>query len=58
MISVLEEKGSIVFSDLFIGRTEKPFFIATFLALLELMKISLVRVVQNKQDSVIRLFYQ
>ncbi len=58
MISVLEEKGSIVFTDLFAERTEKPFFIATFLALLELMKINLVRVVQNKQDGVIRLFYQ
>lgn len=58
MVTVLEEKGSVVFTDLFADRAEKPFFIATFLALLELMKMNLVRVAQSKQDGLIRLFYQ
>jgi segregation and condensation protein A len=58
IVAVLEEKGSIVFTDLFVERCEKPFFIATFLALLELMKMTLIRVAQNKQDGIIRLFYQ
>jgi segregation and condensation protein A len=58
IVSVLEEKGSIVFMDLFAKRSEKGFIVATFLALLELMKLNLVHVVQNAQSGVIRLFYQ
>lgn len=58
IVSLLEEKGSIVFTDLFAHRTEKPFFIASFLAVLELMKMNLVRVAQNKQNGILRLFYQ
>lgn len=58
MVAILEEKGSIVFTDLFTERSDKPFFIATFLALLELMKINLVRAAQSKQEGIIRLFYQ
>ena len=58
IITALEEKGSIVFMDLFAERPEKGFIVATFLALLELMKLNLVHVVQNSQSGVIRLFYQ
>jgi segregation and condensation protein A len=58
IVSVLEEKGSIVFRDLFVQRSEKGYIVATFLALLELMKLNLVHVVQNAQSGVIRLFYQ
>ena len=58
MVSILEEKGSITFEELFTGTPEKPFFIATFLALLELMKLNLIRVVQSIQSSIIRIFYQ
>lgn len=58
IISVLEEKGSIVFMDLFVHHCEKGFIVATFLALLELMKLNLIHVVQNSQNGVIRLFYQ
>ena len=58
IVAILEKKGAIVFTDLFANRAEKPFFIASFLALLELMKMNLVRVAQNKQDGILRLFYQ
>jgi segregation and condensation protein A len=58
IITVLEDRGSIVFMDLFVQRSEKSFIIATFLALLELMKLNLVYVVQNAQSGTIRLFYQ
>jgi chromatin segregation and condensation protein Rec8/ScpA/Scc1 (kleisin family) len=44
--------------DLFVQRSEKGFIVATFLALLELMKLNLVHVVQNAQNGIIRLFYQ
>ncbi len=58
IIAVLEEKGSITFTELFGEVPEKSFLIATFLAVLELMKMNLVQVVQSTQSGVIRLFYQ
>ncbi|MCP4747064.1 MAG: segregation/condensation protein A [Desulfobacteraceae bacterium] len=58
LIEALESKGSLVFTELFEDNPEKKFIIATFLALLELMKINLIRIVQNSQNGIIRLFYQ
>ncbi len=58
IIAVIEQQGSITFYELFEGLPEKRFLIVTFLALLELMKLNLVRVVQSSQSGIIRLFYQ
>jgi segregation and condensation protein A len=58
LIRAIEDKGSITFSELFDETPEKRLIIVTFLALLELMKLNLVRVAQNAQSGVIRLFYQ
>jgi segregation and condensation protein A len=58
IIAIIEEKGSITFDELLAGPPEKSFLIVTFLALLELMKLNLVRVVQSTQSGIIRLFYQ
>lgn len=58
IITILEEKGSVVFTELFTASDEKHYFIATFLALLELMKLNLIRVAQSAQSGLIRLFYQ
>lgn len=58
MIALLEEKGSIAFLELFSEAPEKADIIVTFLALLELMKLNLVRAVQSMDSGVIRLFYQ
>lgn len=58
IIALLEENGSIDFLELFSAKPEKADIIVTFLALLELMKISLVRAVQSVDSGVIRLFYQ
>lgn len=58
MIEILEEKGSVAFSELFGDTVEKHFLIVTFLALLELMKLNLARVVQSSQSGIIRIFYQ
>ncbi|MGD9367099.1 MAG: segregation/condensation protein A [Desulfobacteraceae bacterium] len=58
IVDVLEEKGSVAFADLFGDRIEKRYMIVTFLALLELMKLNLIRVAQTTQSGVIRLFYQ
>ena len=59
MLAVIEEKGSITFAELFgASSVEKRYIIVTFLALLELMKLSLIRAAQSAQSGVIRLFYQ
>jgi segregation and condensation protein A len=58
IIAILEEKGSIAFTELFVKDCEKSFIIVTFLALLELMKLGLIHVAQHAQSGVIRLFYQ
>jgi segregation and condensation protein A len=58
IIAVLEEKGSIAFSEMFQPNAQKMDIIATFLALLELMRMNLVKAVQGAQSGTIRLFYQ
>ncbi len=58
IIAVLEEKGSIGFQEMFPANVQKMDIIATFLALLELMRMNLVRAVQGAQSGTIRLFYQ
>jgi segregation and condensation protein A len=58
LIEILEEKGSIAFLDIFPENPVKMDIIVTFLALLELMKMSLVRAVQSPESKIIRLFYQ
>lgn len=60
IIDLLEEKGSITFTEIFpqVEALQKMDIVVTFLALLELMKINLVRIVQNTQSGTIRLFYQ
>ena len=58
VIALLEERGSIAFLELFSDHPQKMEIIVTFLAILELMKLNLVRAVQSLDSCVIRLFYQ
>jgi segregation and condensation protein A len=58
IIAVLEEKGSIAFLEMFPVQPQTRDIVVSFLALLELMKMNLVRAVQNAQNGTIRLFYQ
>ncbi len=58
MIAVIEERGSLTFTELFDATSDKRLVVVTFLALLELMKMNLVRVAQSMQNGMIRLFYQ
>lgn len=58
IIQVLEEKGTITFLEIFPQDPKRADIIVTFLALLELMKLNLIRVVQSAQSGTIRLFYQ
>ena len=54
---ILEAKGSATFSELFSEHPDKSEVIVTFLALLEMVKLALVRIVQHMQTGVMRLFY-
>ena len=58
IVDIIEEKGSVVFTELFDMADEKRYIIVTFLGLLELMKLNLIRVAQSAQSGIIRLFYQ
>lgn len=57
LVDILEKRGSITFSELFSPDSDRGDIIVTFLALLEMVKLLLVRVVQHVQTGVIRLFY-
>ena len=57
IIDILEVKGSTTFVELFSEHPDKSEVIVTFLALLEMVKLELVRIVQHTQTGVMRLFY-
>ena len=54
---ILEAKDSVTFVELFSENPDKSEVIVTFLALLEMVKLALVRIVQHAQTGVLRLFY-
>jgi segregation and condensation protein A len=58
VLALIEEQGSITFTELFDAAPVKRYLIVTFLAILELMKLTLIRVAQSAESGVIRLFYQ
>jgi len=57
LIDILETNGSIAFNELFDTDTTKADVIVTFLAVLEMVKVRLVRIVQHIRTGMIRLFY-
>ena len=57
LVDIFEAKGSVIFDELFPTGAAKIEVIVTFLAILEMVKLSLVRIVQYVQTGVIRLFY-
>ncbi len=54
---LLEVKGSAAFDELFDQIIEKGDIIVTFLAVLEMVKLNLVKVVQHVQTGILRIFY-
>jgi segregation and condensation protein A len=54
---LLEAKGSTTFIELFSENPDKSEIIVTFLAILEMVKLALIRIVQHAQTGVMRLFY-
>ncbi len=57
IIEILEEKGSVIFCDLFPEESAKSMLVVTFLAILEMVRLNLLRIVQHTPTGVIRLFY-
>ena len=57
IVDLMETQGSVVFTELFMEKPDRPMVVITFLAILEMVKMSLVRIVQNTQSGTIRLFY-
>lgn len=58
IVDILEQKGSVAFDELFADSRTRSDVIVTFLAILEMVKLSLLRITQHVPTGVIRLFYQ
>jgi len=57
LVDIFEKKESITFNELFPANSQKGDIIVTFLAILEMVKLCLIRIVQHVQTGVIRLIY-
>ena len=58
IVDMLEEKGTLTFSELFeAGVQKRSEIIVTFLALLEMVKLNLIRITQHLRSGIIRIFY-
>jgi segregation and condensation protein A len=57
IIERLEAKGTLTFLELLPRRPERTDIVVTFLAILEIVKLNLVRIVQSGPHSGLRLFY-
>jgi segregation and condensation protein A len=57
IVDIFETRGSTTFNELFPENAEQSEVIVTFLAILEMVRLSLVRILQNTRTGIIRLFY-
>jgi segregation and condensation protein A len=57
IVDIFETRGSTTFYELFPENAQQNEIIVTFLAILEMVKLSLVRIIQNTRTGIIRLFY-
>jgi len=57
IVDILEDKNSITFIELFSDNPDRFEIIVTFLAILEMVKLTLIRIVQHVQTGVLRIFY-
>jgi len=58
LVDLFEANKSLTFEELFTIRPTKSDVIVTFLAVLEMVKLCLVRLAQHSQTGLIRLFYE
>ncbi len=57
IVNMLEKRESLAFEELFETHTDKSDIIVTFLAMLEMVKMNIIRVAQHIQTGAIRIFY-
>jgi len=57
IVDIFDQKNSVTFNELFSLKADKSDVIVTFLAILEMVRLNLVRMAQNVQTGIIRLFY-
>ena len=57
IVDIFETKESVTFNELFSKNADKSEVIVTFLAILEMVRLSLIRIAQHTQTGIIRLFY-
>lgn len=55
---LLEVRGSLTFFELFSEHPTRSEIVVTFLAILEMVKLALIRLVQHLNSGIIRIFYQ
>ena len=58
IINLIEDKGTLTFIELLSEKPQRIDIVVTFLAILEIVKLKLVRIVQNGSKSGLRLFYR
>ena len=57
LVDILETRESVTFDELFSDHPDKHEIIVTFLAILEMVRLTLVRVAQHVSTGIIRIFY-
>jgi segregation and condensation protein A len=57
IVDIFETKVSVTFNELFSKNADKSEVVVTFLAILEMVRLSLIRIVQHTHTGIIRLFY-
>lgn len=57
LVDLLEAKGSMTFDELFPPAAQRDEIIVTFLAILEMAKLSLIQMVQHAGSGIIRILY-
>jgi len=55
---MLEARGSLTFFEMFPEHPTRGEIVVTFLAILEMVKLALIRLVQHVNSGIIRIFYQ
>jgi segregation and condensation protein A len=58
LTDLLEQQESMTFDELFVESRERADIIVTFLAILEMAKLSLIRIAQHVPTGIIRIFYR
>jgi segregation and condensation protein A len=58
IVNILEKQASVTFDALFDGDTDRGMIVVTFLAVLEMVRLALIRVYQQQETGILRIFYQ